>query len=207
MSDVMRFIFGDSHVMGLSRSHHDGIISLERGTGTWYLWGIGGASAHGLMNSGSQTGARKRIIGALDAAGGKKSVTLLFGECDCTEQVGLNGKTMDVSLERYGQFIQELRGRPDVVDVTACSIIPHTRIFRSHYRSEDVVRDISLEWNDRLDPEIDLWSALADGYGYLPPRLCWSPDDPCERHLSPDGSEIVWRTIETTVCPRIRCAF
>lgn len=158
-----------------------------------------GATAWGLLNENSRTGAGVGIKKILDSEPGQKDVLLCFGEVDVVDHIGKHGTPEDESLrqtvDRYMQFCREILDRPDTGVVLVTSTIPHSKIFRGS--DHDRLRSLSERWNALVMTGCDAngltyvdWYDCIDG-AFGSPRDGnvedigeHDPTSPNERHMS-----------------------
>lgn len=174
-----------------SNRSNDGIYELDG----WSLFGMGGATAHGLLNDDSQTQSRLNIINALDGFDGPKDVYLMFGEVDCTNHI-IDTDGADATLKRYGQFATEILAREDVSTVYSCTVYPRSVAFFMNNRKSSDHKMIIEYWNDRITNPVDIYTKLLADDGFICDDLAQGPRDPGERHLSEGGNAAVWMMLK-----------
>lgn len=190
------YVIGDSHARSLVRSDIDGAHT----SGSWVIFGVGGATAHNLINSSSETAARQQILDFLDSNDEDKDIFLLFGDVDCTDHIKeANG--VAVSIERYRSFVLELSGRQDVRSVQTCKVYPRTSVFTMNGRDAAQINEVIALWNASLIDPVDTYTPLVGDDGFLHPEMSHSPTDPGERHLSKAGCDMVYNIIKTRFSP------
>lgn len=210
-------VFGNSHVwtlFGLYGGPNDTRMQtvLDDGTVLWG-WKLGstGATAWGLANPNSQTGAGSAIVRILDAdPTPAKTVLMVFGEVDVSGFIGPN-RPAELAVGRYAGYLHGIQSRPDVRQVIVASVVPHSRTF--HGDQHDRIVANCDDWNIHLMLEcrtrgltyLDWYTPLdlADGEadGNVPDFLEHNANDPGECHLSPDARPILAAALRASLLP------
>jgi hypothetical protein len=184
------FLIGDSHARGMAETMIDGSYEL-RG---WHVLGIGGSTAHNLVNDASETAAGRTAIDLLDKTTEQKDIYMMFGDVDCANHL-LSEDMVEATMARYKDFCETLRRRHDVSSVHMCHVYPRTSAFYMHGRdSKQIMETIGL-WNSRLLSPVDTHGPLLGPDGFLLPSFAHNNGDSGERHLSKIGSDAVWEIL------------
>lgn len=205
----MLFLFGDSHSRGFGLDRTlDKQYERESSLGTWVIVPTGGATAHGLLNESSSTGAGQKIRETLDQSTAiGKIVVLMFGEVDCTNHFAQQDDPISyiiATADRLHLFVQKLVARPDVSHVFVCSSIPHVAAFRFDKADSIKIDQTTTLWSIFAESDIDILTPLKQGGQFLPNHLCHTPDGLDERHLSKEGYELIWDQIIAQVNKKLQ---